>query len=86
MWEVKLSIPNVIYTKCDHCQDKNANYGSKHSVKLIDSKIVLRCQLCNGGWVVAVRDLPVEAPRELLIQAINNLIVNRLADILPPDT
>lgn len=71
----------AIALPCRRCVDDRA----KHSAKTRDGNLVLRCRGCGGGYAVSVSNLPRTGPSELYIQAIGNLVVNRLADVLPPD-
>lgn len=79
-----LSLIGSISAPCGRCGEPG-HWGTRHSVKATGSKALLRCLGCGSGYAISTDALPRGAPPELVIQAIINLIVNRQADILPPD-
>lgn len=81
----QLSKINAIALPCGPCRDFG-HHGAKHSVRQVGGRVTLRCRGCGGGYVIDASALPPNhAPPELVIQAICNLVVNRHADVLPPD-
>ncbi|MES1979715.1 MAG: hypothetical protein V4451_16875 [Pseudomonadota bacterium] len=76
-------IPSVVSVPCEYCL-ATGHHGTRHSVKQVGNKLFLRCLPCGGGWVLDASAMPKNAPPELVIQAMTNLIVNRVADRLEP--
>lgn len=77
-------LPKAIQTRCDSCYESWLS-GCRHSIKLDGSKVILRCMGCGAGWAIDASAVPMNAPLELVIQSINNLIVNRIAQPIPID-
>lgn len=77
-------LPKAIQTRCDSCYESRLD-GCRHSVKIDGGKVILRCSGCGAGWAIDASAVPMNAPRELIIQSINNLVVNRIAQPIPID-
>ncbi len=77
------NLPTFISAPCERCRP-SIYQGWRHKAKLSNGKLVLRCVGCGGGWAMDAGALPANAPMELVLQSINNLIANRIADMLPP--
>lgn len=56
-------------------------YGSPHTVTINKEKrtATLICKACGSGWRVDLAHIPDKAPKDVLIQSINNAIVSGLA-------
>jgi hypothetical protein len=82
----QLSRINAIALPCGPCEEQDI-FGAKHILKpQPGGKLVLRCRGCGGGYIVNLRDLPRDGPPELFIQAITNLVVNRMVEkVLDPN-
>lgn len=78
------NLPAIVSVPCEYCQ-VTGHHGSRHSVRQSRGKIFLRCYHCGGGWVIDASAVPKTAPPELVIQAMTNLVVNRIADRLEPN-
>ena len=77
------NLPSIVSVPCEYCM-ATGHHGTRHSVKQVKQRLVLRCLACGGGWVLDASAIPQKAPPELVIQAMTNLIVNRVADRLEP--